>query len=37
MITGHAGEGVDEEDYGEPEGLYREICKLPAYSRIATA
>lgn len=31
MITGHAGEGVDEEDYGEPEGLYREICKLPRY------
>lgn len=32
MITGHAGEGVDEEDYGEPEGLYREICKLPHYN-----
>jgi integrase len=31
MITGHAGEGVDEQDYGDPEGLYREICKLPAY------
>jgi integrase len=31
MITGHAGEGVDETDYGEPEGLYREICKLPHY------
>ncbi|MEI9901006.1 MAG: tyrosine-type recombinase/integrase [Hyphomicrobium sp.] len=31
-ITGHAGEGVDEEDYGDVEGLYREICKLPRYS-----
>ncbi|MFZ5738570.1 MAG: DUF6538 domain-containing protein [Pseudomonadota bacterium] len=31
MITGHAGEGVDETEYGEPEGLYREICKLPPY------
>lgn len=29
MITGHSGEGVDERDYGEPAGLYREICKLP--------
>ncbi|KAB2942547.1 MAG: tyrosine-type recombinase/integrase [Hyphomicrobium sp.] len=28
-ITGHAGDGVDEEDYGDVEGLYREICKLP--------
>jgi hypothetical protein len=31
MITGHAGEGADEQDYGDPEGLYREICKLPRY------
>ncbi len=31
MITGHAGEGVDEDVYGDPEGLYREICKLPPY------
>lgn len=30
-ITGHTGEGVDEEDYGDVEGLYREICKLPHY------
>ena len=32
MITGHAGDGVDEEDYGDVEGLYREICKLPRYA-----
>lgn len=31
MITGHKGEGVDETDYGDSEGLYREICKLPKY------
>lgn len=31
MITGHTGEGVDERDYGDPAGLYREICKLPRY------
>jgi hypothetical protein len=31
MITGHSGRGVDEDTYGDPEGLYREICKLPAY------
>ncbi|HEX9463343.1 MAG TPA: tyrosine-type recombinase/integrase [Alphaproteobacteria bacterium] len=31
MITGHTGEGVDERDYGDPAGLYREICKLPKY------
>ncbi len=30
MITGHSGEGVDEQDYGEPAGLYQQICKLPA-------
>lgn len=33
-ITGHAGHGVDEEDYGGPaemQALYREVCKLPAY------
>lgn len=29
MITGHSGEGVDEQDYGEAAGLYGEICKLP--------
>ena len=32
MITGHKGEGVDEVSYGDPAGLYREICKLPRYS-----
>ena len=32
MITGHKGEGVDEESYGDPAGLYREICKLPRYA-----
>lgn len=32
MITGHSGEGVDEQDYGEPAGLYGEIKKLPAIS-----
>jgi integrase len=31
MITGHAGKGVDERIYGDAEGLYREICKLPCY------
>ncbi len=31
MITGHAGEGIDEQVYGEPEGLYEEIVKLPRY------
>jgi integrase len=31
MITGHKGQGVDELDYGDPEGLYREINKLPYY------
>jgi integrase len=31
MITGHAGEGTDEQVYGEPAGLFREICKLPRY------
>jgi integrase len=31
MITGHAGEGVDEDTYGDPEGLYEEICKLPQF------
>lgn len=29
MITGHSGEGVDEQDYGEAAGLFEEICKLP--------
>jgi len=29
--TGHKGEGVDEKSYGDPAGLYREICK-PALS-----
>jgi hypothetical protein len=43
MITGHAGEGVDEHTYRDPEGLYEEICKLrfrvePASEpRLATA
>jgi integrase len=32
MITGHKGEGVDEVSYGDPAGLFREICKLPAYN-----
>lgn len=31
MITGHTGIGVDEQGYGSPAGLYREICKLPPY------
>jgi integrase len=31
MITGHKGEGVDEVSYGDPAGLYREVCKLPSY------
>ncbi|HEV7277719.1 MAG TPA: tyrosine-type recombinase/integrase [Devosiaceae bacterium] len=31
MITGHSGEGVDESAYGDPAGLYREICKLPRF------
>lgn len=29
MITGHSGEGTDELVYGDPAGLYREICKIP--------
>lgn len=31
MITGHKGEGVDEDVYGKPAGLYREIKRLPRY------
>ena len=31
MITGHSGAGVDERVYGDPAGLYREICKLPRF------
>lgn len=31
MITGHKGAGIDETEYGDPAGLYREICKLPRY------
>lgn len=31
MITGHAGESVDERVYGDPAGLYVEVCKLPPY------
>lgn len=31
MITGHSGQGVDERNYGDPAGLYREICKLPKF------
>lgn len=29
MITGHAGANVAARVYGDPAGLYREICKLP--------
>ena len=25
-------EGVDEVSYGDPAGLYREVCKLPRYA-----
>ncbi|MEY9525108.1 integrase [Bradyrhizobium japonicum] len=32
MILAQGGKGVDEEVYGEPAGLYREICKLPRYT-----
>ena len=32
MITGHAGESVDERVYGDPAGLYQEVCKLPRYN-----
>lgn len=32
MITGHAGESVDERVYGDPAGLYVEVCKLPRYT-----
>ena len=31
MITGHVGEGIDETGYGEPAGLFAEVCKLPHY------
>jgi integrase len=31
MITGHTGMGTDEREYGDPAGLYREICKFPHY------
>lgn len=31
MITGHSGDAVDERVYGDPAGLYREICKLPRF------
>ncbi|HVV40380.1 MAG TPA: DUF6538 domain-containing protein [Nitrobacter sp.] len=31
MITGHAGKGIDERVYGDPAGLYAEVCKLPRY------
>jgi len=31
MITGHAGQGTDEAEYGNPAGLYQEVCKLPDY------
>lgn len=37
MITGHAGEGVDERVYGDPAGLYAELCKLPRYELLARA
>lgn len=36
MITGHAGEGVDERVYGDPAGLYAEVCKLPRYELSAS-
>ena len=32
MILAQGGKGADEEVYGEPAGLYREICKLPHYT-----
>jgi integrase len=32
MITGHAGDSVDERVYGDPAGLYAEVCKLPPYA-----
>jgi integrase len=32
MITGHTGAGVDEQVYGDPAGLYREVCKLPKFA-----
>ncbi|WGR93507.1 hypothetical protein MTX26_27735 [Bradyrhizobium sp. ISRA443] len=31
MITDHAGERVDERVYGDPAGLYAEVCKLRRY------
>jgi integrase len=31
MITGHVGQGTDETEYGDPAGLYEEICKLPDF------
>lgn len=31
MITGHTGSGVDEQVYGDPAGLYREVCKLSRF------
>ncbi|WP_441279830.1 DUF6538 domain-containing protein [Bradyrhizobium sp. 63_E2_N1_3] len=34
MITGHAGESVDERVYGDPAGLYVEVCKLPRYELV---
>jgi len=29
MIVGHAGRTVAAREYGEPAGLYREICRIP--------
>jgi integrase len=31
QITGHVGQGTDETEYGDPAGLYQEICKLPDF------
>jgi integrase/predicted metal-dependent hydrolase len=37
MITGHAGENVDERVYGDPAGLYVEVCKLPCYGTASSS
>ena len=31
FITGHRGQGTDEQRYGEADGLVAEIAKMPAY------
>jgi hypothetical protein len=33
-IAGHKRDGADEVAYGDPAGLYREVCKLPRYSMV---